>query len=168
MTSPTISTSGTRAVVRVELEIAASPEQVRAVFLDLERYKEWHTSFITCIEPLPIPSTDDSDEPCNSPAIRAGDKIKVHAGGVEIEPTVLVNTPSEFRWFGSTMGGAFAGEHYFIFAETETGGTKFVHGEDYTGWLTFLFRPGWPLHNHTRELYAGFARDLKARVERLP
>ena len=67
------------------------------------------------------------------------------------------------------MAGAFKGEYYFGFKKSlvTPGGTTFLHGEDHSGWLAFLFRPGWPLHKMVNEMYLGFSRDLKARVEYL-
>jgi hypothetical protein len=57
---------------------------------------------------------------------------------------VQSNTSTEFAWHGSVFGGAFAGKHYFQFFESHItpNGTTFVHGEDYDGWMTWMFGEG--------------------------
>lgn len=50
---------------------------------------------------------------------------------------------------------------------TSPGETTLLHGEDYTGWGTVLFKPGWPLNKTAVDLFEGFSEDLKRRVERL-
>lgn len=42
-----------------------------------------------------------------------------------------------------------------------------MHGEDYDGWATFLFREGWPLRGTARGMFEGFSEDVKVRVEGL-
>ncbi|KAF1840355.1 uncharacterized protein K460DRAFT_410947 [Cucurbitaria berberidis CBS 394.84] len=149
--------------VRIELDIAATPKQVRAVILDFPRYPEWHTSFIKSLTPIP-PSRSPFD-------LIPGDKLVAAFDGSTIEPVVLNNTPAEFRWRGSAFLGAFAGEHYFEFRESEKvdGGCLFVHGEDYVGWLTWLFGEGWLgfARASVVAMYEGFSRDVKTRVEGL-
>ncbi|KAF2866408.1 hypothetical protein BDV95DRAFT_584667 [Massariosphaeria phaeospora] len=147
--------------MRVEIEIAAPPEEVRAVLLDFPNYPEWHTNFIKSVSTIPP----------TKPAISLieGDKICAGFTGMTIEPLVTSNTPTEFAWFGSLALDAFSGRHYFRFEESQItpASTTFVHGEDYTGWMTFMFGKGWPLHTSVRDMYMGFSRDLKARVEEL-
>lgn len=83
----------------------------------------------------------------------------------------MINDPSEFRWQGGVYMGAFAGQHYFQFLPSKKvqGGCTFVHGEDYSGWLTFLFGDGrfGLLNTMTRNMYGGFGNDIKARMEAL-
>jgi hypothetical protein len=77
------------------------------------------------------------------------------------------NDATEFRWRGSAFAGAFAGEHYFTFLESNVtpGGTTFAHGEEYDGWLKVLYRPGWPLYGIAYNMFEAYSKDLKARVE---
>lgn len=67
------------------------------------------------------------------------------------------------------MLGAFAGQHYFRFEESKEkpGYTRFSHGEDYTGWMTWLFSEGRPMHGMVVEMFGGYSRDLKKRCEEL-
>ncbi|CAO2652307.1 Nn.00g005900.m01.CDS01 [Neocucurbitaria sp. VM-36] len=151
------------AKVRIELEIAAPPAEVRAIILDFPAYPQWHTSFIKSLVPIPPSKAPSSLIP--------GDKLTATFNGSTIEPVVLCNTPREFRWRGSTFLGAFAGEHYFEFRASESGenegGCAFVHGEDYQGWLTWLFGEGvlGLARGSVVGLYEGFSRDVKARAE---
>lgn len=66
------------------------------------------------------------------------------------------------------MAGAFAGEHYFVFEKSKVtkGGTRFVHGEMYTGWMKWIFTlPG--MKEYAHNLFNGLTLDVKKRVEDL-
>jgi hypothetical protein len=171
------------ALVHTEIEIAATPEQVRAVvsrlsictstvtdllqlkILDFPSYPEWQT-FIQSIAHAP-----STDSPAKDPhALIAGDKLAVSISSTKPSPTVVANTANEFSWYGSVMGGALAGRHYFEFKESKDGkGTIFVHGEAYEGWMTWIFGEGWGgvLRRSVVGMYAGFCEDVKKRVEAL-
>ena len=69
------------------------------------------------------------------------------------------------------MLGAFAGEHIIEFKKSKVtpGGTTLVHGEDYCGWMTWMFGD-WPLgiaRSGAVKIFADYAEDLKRRVEAL-
>jgi hypothetical protein len=85
-----------------------------------------------------IPPLKDAHE------LLPGETLNVKFGGVNSVPIVKSNTSTEFAWYGSVFGGAFAGKHYFRFLESQItpGGTTFIHGEDYDGWLTWMFGKG--------------------------
>jgi hypothetical protein len=59
--------------------------------------------------------------------------------GMPFRPTVLAVAPErEFRWRGKVLiNGLFDGEHYFHL-ESHGQGTKFIHGERFTGLLAPL------------------------------
>ncbi len=80
-----------------------------------------------------------------------------------------INTPSEFRWRGSALGGLFSGEHFWLFQPSAVTpeATTFVHGEDHSGPLARLFEPGYPLHGPVTGVYDSYSQDLKKRVESL-
>ena len=101
----------------------------------------------------------------------SGDKLSANFSGNMAEPTIVSNTPEEFHWKGSVMLGAFAGEHYFDFSKSTVtpGGTTFVHGENYNGWMTWMFDDWWlgVARGSVVQMYAGYAQDVKKRAEQL-
>jgi hypothetical protein len=165
------------AQVRIETEILATPEEVRAIVsqrrnnyptrayrnevLDFARYAEWHTSFITHV------STTRSSTDVHK--LQQGETLDAKIGGVKLVPVIKSNTSTELSWHGSTFGGAFAGKHYFQFFESHIhpGGTTFVHAEDYDGWLTWMFGEGMLGigRKNVVKMYEGFSQDLKRRAE---
>jgi hypothetical protein len=131
--------------------------------LDFPRYPEWHTTVISSISTIP-PSK-------NAQELLPGEALDVEFGGVRFVPVVKTNTSTEFAWNGSVFGGAFAGKHYFQFLESQTtpGGTTFVHGEDYDGWMSWLFREGaigFGRRNAV-DMYENVSKDVKNRAEEL-
>ncbi|KAF2009599.1 hypothetical protein BU24DRAFT_414907 [Aaosphaeria arxii CBS 175.79] len=159
--------------MHVEVEILASPEEVRAVVLDFPRYHEWHNAFIAKIEAPPG-------------SIALGGKIFVTFVDVRetIHATITCNTANEFRFHGSSAAGAFTGQHYFKFNPRrykvpEDGeerpesnppalSTIFALGEEQTGWMCFWLEDQMPMeHAQRQQRFGAFARDLKARVESL-
>ena len=65
--------------------------------------------------------------------------------------------------------GAFSGEHYFEFLPSKSveGNCTLIHGEEYDGWLTFIFGEGWAgiARKIALDNYAGYSQDVKRRVE---
>lgn len=168
------SVKGTMAQIRVEINVDASPQEVRAVVLDFSRYAEWHTSFMNSLATIP-PGLDPY-------RLTPGDRIRAGFSGNTVEPVILANNNETFRWKGSTLLGAFAGEHYFEFfenkgrehgavegehSESKTKSCIFVHGENYDGWMTWLFGEGvfGFARSSVEAMYRVFAEDVKARVE---
>jgi hypothetical protein len=131
--------------------------------LDFPRYSEWHTTVLSSISTIP-PSK-------NAQKLFPGETLDVKFGGVRFVPVVKSNTSTEFAWHGSVFGGAFAGKHYFQFFESHItpGGTTFVHGEDYDGYMSWLFGEGTMGfgRKNTVKMYEEVSRDLKKRAEEL-
>lgn len=81
-----------------------------------------------------------------------------------------VNTPSEFSWRGALpqpfecLG---VGDHTFRFEASEKipGGTKFVHGEVFTGFMAALMSLPMGLGKNTGPGFEGFNADLKRKAE---
>ncbi|KAF2821624.1 hypothetical protein CC86DRAFT_302434 [Ophiobolus disseminans] len=147
--------------VRIETEIAASPAEVRAIVFDFARYPEWHKGFINSIAPT-APNKSSYE-------ILPGETLNTKIGGVSLSPVVVSNTTTEFAWRGSVYGGAFAGRHYcqFIASHVTPSGTTFVHGEDYDGWMSWLFGEG-ALGIGRKNVVAMFGQfniDVKRRAE---
>lgn len=86
-------------------------------------------------------------------------------------PVIKTNTPNGISWRGSVLGGAFAGVHIIQFLDSKItpDGTTFVHGEDYDGWMTWLFSEG-PFgigRKNVMRMFEGYSLDVKARAEAL-
>jgi hypothetical protein len=166
------------AKVEIEVEINASPEQVRAVVcdfrtsmlvlplitaqvMDFDNYPQWHTSFFKSLEPIP-----SDKEPLT---MSSGDRLNADFGNTTVSLVIVTNTPSEFRWKGSILAGAFSGEHYFVFKENKekAGCCKFVHGENYDGWMSWLFGEGigGVARKGVEKMYKDYCDDVKRRVE---
>jgi hypothetical protein len=140
--------------LRTEIEIDATPKAVWEVLTDRSRYHEWNP-FIT----------EFTGE------LREGATLAVliappDSSEMRFRPRVLrYREDHELRWCG-TLGFAwlFQGEHFFEVHESASGGTRFVHGEDFSGFL-LKFLAG-KLTNTAR----GFVlmnQALKRRVESL-
>jgi len=141
-----------------QIEIAASPETVRSVFLDWQRYKEWHQAWT-------FTTHDSTKQPAD---LKPGDGIKVDLKGTIINPVIVENSPNSFQWRGS-LYGFFVGVHQFHFTPSETapGNTTLVQKEDFGGPLSFLVRPGWSLAKQTQANFEVFNKDLKAAAEKM-
>ncbi len=138
--------------LRTEIEIAATPAAVWAVLTDRSRYPEWNPFITEFSGDLSVGATlDVTVAPPDSSEMR-------------FRPRVLrYEKDRELRWRG-VLGHSFFfhGEHFFEVHPTERGTTRFVHGEDFGGFLLkFLARK---LTNTAR----GFVlmnQALKRRVE---
>jgi hypothetical protein len=139
--------------VRTEIEISAPPEAVWAVLLDFPRYPEWNP-FIVDLQGEPRPGSPLRATFCLPDSNR---EQRFRPRLVKCEP------PHELRWLGHLwMKGLFDGEQFFRLQASGTGGTRFVHGEDFSGILLRLLMP------RITEATRGFVymnQALKRRVE---
>ena len=78
-----------------------------------------------------------------------------------------MNTASEFRWAGQALGGLLNGNHHWHFeaSDQKPGRMKFVHAEELSGFLAFLFSDWSPGGSWLRNKFEKFNQDLKKRVE---
>ncbi|KAJ4329106.1 hypothetical protein N0V84_000466 [Fusarium piperis] len=138
-----------------EIEIQASPETVRSVFLDFPRYKEW-----TGWKVEPATPTKKSDE------LQPKEKLKVDLGTMKFSPALLKNSPDAFEWHGN-LWPIFSGKHEFSWQPSSKtpGGTTFRQKEDFTGFLAFLMAPGRSLGKKSLDNWVKFNGDLKKEVE---
>ncbi|KAF3921085.1 hypothetical protein AA313_de0206654 [Arthrobotrys entomopaga] len=116
--------------LRTTIEIAASPSAVRAKFLDFSQLPNYHPNgFFKSIAPQ-VPG-----QPLE-PGIKMRNELEI----MTIEPTLLENSATCFRWGGSGLLGTFKGEHSFRFEPSSQtpGGTTFVHEETFNGMLSFM------------------------------
>jgi hypothetical protein len=114
--------------IETEILINAQPEKVWAVLTDFERHPTWNP-FIKSIE--------------GEKAV--GKQLKVFiqppsGSGMTFKPDVLAfDANKEFRWKGKLfVKGIFDGEHYFQLIDMGDGTTKFIHGENFSGFLVPL------------------------------
>ncbi|KAH8603069.1 hypothetical protein B0O99DRAFT_680038 [Bisporella sp. PMI_857] len=140
--------------VHTEIEIAASPEQVRKVFLDFENWPLVKNDLLrTCTR----------NPPTKSDPVEAGEKLTMNMRGVTCQVTVLENSERQFRWRGDLFY-VLSGEHIFIFEPStkNPGGTRFVNSEVFYRLNVILMKILPPV-----EMFQSFCHDLKRRVEEL-
>jgi hypothetical protein len=138
--------------LRTEIEIIAPPARVWAVLTDFAAYHEWNP-FITSV----------------AGEARVGSELLVTLSPPESDerafrPKVLVcEAPRELRWLGKLwMPGLFDGEHFFRCVETAAGHTRFVHGENFKG---FLLKFVGARLQHVARGFVYMNEALKRRVE---
>ncbi|KAK4935079.1 hypothetical protein LTR10_023811 [Elasticomyces elasticus] len=139
-----------------QVEIQASPDAVRSIFMDFPRYKQWTNWSIT-----PIDSSKTSAD------LKPNDRLKVDiGGGMAFQPLVMENSPDTFQWLGA-LPVLFSGKHEFHFSPSNKhpGGTTVVQLENFTGLLAFLMGPGWSMRQSTLDKWDAFFADLKKEVE---
>ncbi|MXP00614.1 SRPBCC domain-containing protein [Altererythrobacter xixiisoli] len=108
--------------------IAAPPQRVWAVLSDGAAYPQWNP-FITRFDGVLAPGR------------RVTMTLTPRTGqAMEISPQLVRVRPGrELRWRGELiLPGVFDGEHYFILAPTDAGGTRLTHGERFSGMLPWL------------------------------
>lgn len=121
-------------VLRAEIEIAATPDEVWTVLTDQRSYPRWNPFLVSSTGPL-------------EPAATLTNVLR-GADGAEwtFTPTVLAVDPGrELRWIGRLgPGGLFDGEHAFRIVPAGPGRVRFVQEETFrgvlvpplSGWLT--------------------------------
>jgi len=148
--------------IATEIEIAASPEMVRAKFLDFPSIATYSPDgFIKSIAPI-VPGK----------TIEPGDILDVQLKGTAFKPVSVENTPQTFSWKGSLLG-LFVGTHYFRFQPSQKtpGHTTLLHGEQFGGPLGFMigenaFAKMIGVREESTKGFEGFNKDFKAWVER--
>ncbi|KAI1325583.1 hypothetical protein F5Y16DRAFT_401303 [Xylariaceae sp. FL0255] len=111
------------------IEIARSPAQVRAVFLEFQKFHEWAQGSIKSVEAASPNGT-----------LNVGDNLKLTFPGMGTwKAKVSANSPSEFKWYNKYPGILWA-EHTFRFEPSKItpGHTTFVNSEVFGGTLTSL------------------------------
>lgn len=109
------------------IDIHATPEKIWSVLLETSRYGTWNP-FIRSINGMFV----------------VGNKIQVvlnpPGGGVfKFKPLVLSSEFPEIRWRGQfIIRGLFDGEHYFRLEAVTPKTTRFIHGENFSGFLVGL------------------------------
>ena len=140
--------------VEIEIEIAASPEQVWSVLTDLARWGEWNRIM-----------------PAIKGTLAEGSRVDLELAlpgrrSAYQKPRITRVSPNqELRWYDQVLHPwIFASEHWFHLEATSRG-CLVRHGEQFDGILTALM--GTKTLDQTRRIFALMNRDLKDRVESL-
>lgn len=139
--------------IRTEIVIDAPVAQVWEVLMDFDAYADWNPLFKHV-------SGNPAEGGTLSVLIQPNEKQ-----GFTFSPTVLANKPPrEFRWKG-TFGPKrlFQGEHYFELRSLTDVQTHLIHGERFSGWLSFLLIP--TILEAVDEGFHAMNDALKVRVE---
>lgn len=141
--------------IETEIVINASPEAVWTILMDHPSYGEWNP-FIKQIEGY----TNEGNY--LTITLQSGENDPM-----EFQPQVLVNNPNqEFRWIGKLgLTGVFDGEHYFILEEDEAGNTRFVHGENFSGFFSGIIL--YMIGEDTKGGFISMNEALKQRAENI-
>jgi hypothetical protein len=137
--------------IETSILINSSQDNVWDMLMDFNNFSDWNP-FIKRIQGTPI----------------RGNEIEVllnlNNKTMTFKPVVLKNEKStEFRWKGKMfVKGLFDGEHYFQLKTTPKG-TLFIHGEKFTGLLSWiLFKM---IGKKTREGFISMNEALKSQSE---
>lgn len=141
--------------IKTEIVINASPQKVWNVLTDFKAYSEWNP-FITSIE-------GDVFE---------GSKFKVTIESLGSSPMSFkpicssFTEPVEFSWIGKLgFRGVFDGKHIFELVALDNEKTKFIHREEFNGFLVPVF---WKkLNVNTRWSFEMMNDKLKEKVEKM-
>src|SRR5690606_8095726 len=114
--------------IETEILIKATVDQVWAVLTDFESYSTWNP-FIRSIR-----GEQSVGEILEVQIQPPGGK------GMTFRPEILkLDRQQEFRWKGKLLvKGVFDGEHYFILEKLGEDETRFIHGENFSGFLVGL------------------------------
>ncbi|KAH8890623.1 hypothetical protein GQ53DRAFT_650031 [Thozetella sp. PMI_491] len=139
-----------------QIEIQATPERVRSIFLDFARYSEWQDGWAI------TPETEGRE----STELQKGDTLKIAMHGMSFHSTVAENRPEVFVWEGK-LPGLLAGKHFFHFTPSEEhpGGTTFIQTEEFRGFIPWLMKPIWNEKKATSDNWDAFNAALKKAAE---
>ncbi|KAH8676785.1 hypothetical protein BGZ60DRAFT_526211 [Tricladium varicosporioides] len=135
-----------------EIEIEATPEECREVFLDFRNFHEIKSDLVRSITRKPA----NKEGPVEKGELLACDFVQAIS-----DVTVLENTTQEFTWRGDVWY-VLSGVHSYFFKPSEItpGHTTFVNTETYMRLNVVFMR-----FMDAQGMYDKFCRDFKARVE---
>ncbi len=121
--SYTVYTNVRPTVLRTELEIDASPDQVWTALTDRENYPAWNPFIVSSTGELKVGTTITN-------VLR-----DTNGKDTEFTPELLAVEPGrELRWIGKiAFGGVFDGEHAFRIEPLPNGRSKLIQEETFRG-----------------------------------
>jgi hypothetical protein len=136
--------------ISTEILIQATPEKVWEAMTENENWGLWNP-FVTRVRGRLV-----RDQTLHNTLEIPGQKP------MTFTPRVLIAAPAkELRWRGSLfIPGLFDGEHYFIFEPLGVNGTRFTHGERFSGLLVFMLN-----FKKTEAAFHALNLGLKKKVE---
>ena len=137
--------------LQTEIIINAPAEKVWAILTDFAAYTAWNP-FIKKLEGKPV----------------VGETLRVELnngkGTSVFTPTVkIVDTNRAFEWLGKLPLGMFSGQHYFRIESISTTQVKFIHGEEFSGWLSGLILK--QIGEQTHKSFIEMNKALKQKAE---
>ncbi|MDW3177499.1 MAG: SRPBCC domain-containing protein [Acidimicrobiia bacterium] len=109
--------------LRTEIKIFAPPETVWDILTDLERYADWNPFIVEAKGNTSVGS-------------KLVNQLQPPGGkAMTIKPVVTVSdTAQTLEWLGlAGIRGLFDGRHRFDLEATQSGGTRLVHSEKFSG-----------------------------------
>lgn len=112
--------------ITTESTINASIETVWNVLSNFEAYPSWNPFIISLKGKLAL------GEPVQAIIVSNGKEN-------HFKPNITVLEEGErFEWLGKLPLGMFNGNHYFRLEKINANTTRFIHGENFSGWLSGL------------------------------
>lgn len=138
--------------LQTEIIINASAEKVWAVLTNFEAHKTWNP-FIKNIQ----------GEPVVGSTLRV--ELKNGKGTSAFTPKVMVaDTNRAFEWLGKLPLGMFSGNHYFRIEPISATQVKFIHGENFSGWLSGLILK--QIGEQTQQSFIAMNKAIKQEAEK--
>lgn len=134
-----------------EITINAPIETVWTILSNLEAYPSWNPFIISLKGKLALGETVH--------AILVSNGKENH-----FKPDITaLEDGQKFEWLGKLPLGMFSGNHYFRLEKIDTNTTKFVHGENFSGWLSGLIL--WLIQKETIRGFKAMNEALKIKAE---
>lgn len=141
--------------IKTEISINVDNQWVWQILSDLSSYSQWNT-FFTKI----------------SGKLQAGETLQITTAPNNAKPMSFssllldVKQATEIRWLGTLLAKwFFAGEHYMLLKTRQKGQTQFIHGENFTGIFSPIFK--WCFLKNTQKGFELFNQQLKQQAEKV-
>lgn len=138
-------------LLQTEITIHASAEKVWSILTDFEKYPEWN--------PLILSISGKQEK-----GARLRVALNNGKGSSVFKPEVVAfEINGRFEWRGHLPLGMFTGHHQFHIQKISEHETKFIHREDFSGWLSGVIMK--QIGEGTRKGFIKMNEALKQRAE---